>query len=132
MEAFHFRELAFEHQATSLDRMSLIQLHLALYNDYMNSSLGNNVTKADEFAFLIVTLDYNYLISADECDYRKEVYYDALDFFRPVDMEYHMVQIQNKMQCSHLLKSCMSSCLYSWHRQAYFLTIELGKLGIQL
>ena len=60
VEAFHFRELAFEHQATSLDLMSLIQLHLALYNDYMNSSLGNNVTKADEFAFLIVTLDYNY------------------------------------------------------------------------
>ena len=138
MEAFHFRELAFEHQATSLDRMSLIQLHLALYNDYMNSSLGNNVTKADEFAYLFLTLDYFYLISADECDYRKEVYYDALDFFRPVDMKYHMVQIQNKMltvekkQCSHLLKSCASSCLYSWHRQAYFLTIELGKLGIQL
>ena len=138
VEAFHFRELAFEHQATSLDRMSLIQLHLALYNDYMNSSLGNIVTKADEFASLIVTLDYNYLISADECDYRKEVYYDALDFFRGKHMEDCVVQIQNKMltveqkQCSHSLKSCVSSSLYSWHRQAYFLTIELGKVGIHL
>ena len=56
MEAFHVRELAFEHQATSLDRMSLIQLHLALYNVYMNSSLGNNVTKAYEFAFLKWTI----------------------------------------------------------------------------
>ena len=139
VEAFHIRELAFEHQATSLDHMSLIQLHLALYNDYMNSSLGNNVTKAYEFAFLIFKLDYNYLISADECDYRKEVYYDALDFFRGKHMEDCVVQIQNKMlaverQCSSddCVNYYMSSSLHAWIRRSYYLTIELGKLGFEM
>ena len=136
VEAFHFRELAFEHQATSLDRMSLIQLHLDLYNDYMNSSLGNNVTKADELSSVIIAVDYMYLISADE--YTKEVYYDALDFFRAKHMEEHVVHIQNKMlaaerECS--LVNCvdyyLSSSLHAWERQSYYLAIELGKLGFE-
>ena len=136
VEAFHFRELAFEHQATSLDRMSLIQLHLALYNDYMNSSLGNNITKANELSSVIIAVDYIYLISADE--YTKKVYYDALDFFRAKHMEEHVVHIQNKMlaaerECS--LVNCvdyyLSSSLHAWKRQSYYLTIELGKLGFE-
>ena len=138
VEAFHFRELAFEHQATSLDHMSLIQLHLALYNDYMNSSLGNNVTKAAEFSSLIISVDYVYLISADKYEYRKKVYYDTLDFFRAKHMEYYIVQIQNKMLavergCSSddCVDYYMSSSLHAWERQSYYLTIELGKLGFE-
>ena len=136
VEAFHFRELAFEHQATSLDRMSLIQLHLALYNDYMNSSLGNNDTKANELSSVIIAVDYIYLISADE--YTKKVYYDALDFFRAKHMEEHVVHIQNKMlaverEC--LSVNCvdyyLSSSLHAWKRQSYYLTIKLGKLGFE-
>ena len=137
VEAFHFRELAFEHQATSLDRMSLIQLHLDLYNDYMNSSLGNNDTKADELSSVIIAVDYIYLISADE--YTKKVYYDALDFFRAKHMEEHVVHIQNKMlaveqECLSVdcLDYYMSSSLHAWKRQSYYLTIELGKLGFEL
>ena len=137
VEAFHFRELAFEHQATSLDRMSLIQLHLALYNDYMNSSLGNNVTKANELSSVIIAVDYIYLISADE--YTKKVYYDALDFFRAKHMEEHVVHIQNKMlaverECSSVncVDYYLSSSLHAWKRQSYYLTIELGKLGFEL
>ena len=136
MEAFHFRELAFEHQATSLDHMSLIQLHLALYNDYMNSSLGNNDTKANELSSVIIAVDYIYLISADE--YTKKVYYDALDFFRAKHMEEHMVHIQNKMlaverECSSIdcVDYYLSSSLHAWKRQSYYLTIELGKLGFE-
>ena len=136
VEAFHFRELAFEHQATSLDHMSLIQLHLALYNDYMNSSLGNNVTKANELSSVIIAVDYIYLISADE--YTKKVYYDALDFFRAKYMEEHVVHIQNKMlaverECLSVdcLDYHMSSSLHAWERQSYYLTIELGKLGLK-
>ena len=123
VEAFHFRELTFEHQATSLDRMSLIQLHLALHNDYMNTSLGNNDTKADELSSVIIAVDYIYLISAVE--YTKKVYYDALDFFRAKHMEEHVVHIQNKMlaveqECSSV--NCyMSSCLHAWERQSYIL-----------
>ena len=138
VEAFHFRELAFEHQATSLDRMSLIQLHLALYNDYMSSSLGNNVTKADEFSSLIISVDYVYLISADKYEYKKKVYYDTLDFFRAKHMEEHVVHIQNKMlaverECLwvNCLDYYMSSSLHAWERQSYYLTIELGKLGFE-
>ena len=138
VETFHFRELAFEHQATSLDYMSLIQLHLALYNDYMNSSLGNNDTKADEFSSLIISVDYVYLISADKYEYRKKVYYDTLDFFRTKHMEDYMVQIQNKMlaverECSSddCVDYYMSSSLHAWKRQSYYLTIELGKLGFE-
>ena len=138
VKAFHFRELAFEHQATSLDHMSLIQLHLALYNDYMNSSLGNNDTKAAEFSSLIISIDYVYLISADKYEYRKKVYYDTLDFFRAKHMEDYMVQIQNKMlaverECSSddCVDYYMSSSLHAWERRSYYLTIELGKLGFE-
>ena len=84
-------------------------------------------------------MDYNYLISADECDYRKEVYYDALDFFRGKHMEDCVVQIQNKMltverQCSSddCVNYYMSSSLHAWIRQSYYLTIELGKLGFEM
>lgn len=103
--AFQFRELTYKHQLSSLNFMSQIKLHLALYNDY---SSGNNVSKADGFSTIIIEKAYYYLIVANVSEYLEEVYYDAVDFFRAKNMEEHMINIQLRMKFA-IQTQCLSS-----------------------
>ena len=47
--AFNFRKAAYYHQMAFLARMNEIRLQLHLYNDYMDTSLGNDFTEAESF-----------------------------------------------------------------------------------
>ena len=127
-QAFHFRELAYKHQQSSLSYMQQAKLYLKLYNDY---KLRNNPSKVDFFSNEIIEKVYVYLIEANEDEYSKEVYYDAVDFFRAKDMKKHMVHIQSKMKNVTILK-CKNDCCVArslcdaQKRQCYHLTIQLS------
>ena len=135
-QAFHFRELAYKHQQSSLSHMQQAKLYLDLYNDY---TLRNNPTKVDFFSNEIIEKVYVYLMEAyNENEYLKEVYFDAVDFFRAKDMEEHTVHIQSKMKYFTILKCKNDSCgdhlvqslLDARERQCYNLTIELSLIVI--
>ena len=131
-QAFHFRELAYKHQQSSLSHMQQAKLYLKLYNDY---TLRNNPSKVDFFSNEIIEKVYVYLMETyNENEYSKEVYYDAVDFFRAKDMKEHMVHIQSKMKNFTILKCKNRSCgdhlvqslFDARERQCYHLTIELS------
>ena len=49
VQAFHFRKLAYRLQLMTITLMNRIKLQLLLYNDYSNTSLGNDMTEAKSF-----------------------------------------------------------------------------------
>ena len=134
-QAFHFRELAYEHQQSSLSHIQQAKLYLDLYNDY---KLRNSPSKADFFSNEIIETVYVYLMEAyNETEYLEEVYFDAVDFFKAKDMEEHAVLIQSKMQLVILSKcvidqngSCVSyleqSLSNAMKRLCCHLVIELS------
>ena len=134
--AFNFRKLSFEHQQPSLNCMSQAKLFLSLHNDFSNSSLGNNISRAKYFSNKITEGIYLCLLNANEFEYSEEVYFDAIDFFRTMDMKDFMFQLQNKMKnvilmrCLHalLVPACLKgSLIRAWKRDSYYHVILLGK-----
>ena len=79
-QAFHFRKLAYHHQMT-LAPMTIIKLQLLLYNDYSNTSLGNDVTEAEALSLFILE-GYSILMNADNSEYSEDIYYLAMEFYR--------------------------------------------------
>ena len=142
VQAFQFRELAYEHQLPSLSRMQQARLYLALYNDYSNVSVGNNESRAANFSNIIIETVYDYLIMASESEYVKEVYFDAIDFFSAKNMEDHVIYLQDKMQaivkeqCSSLTDKCGNyhhrSAVDAWRRGCYHLAIYSGKRSLKV
>ena len=143
VHAFQFRELAYEHQWSSLSPMCQAKLCIDLYNDYLNGSLGNSVSQADEFSSIITENVYEYLLTATGSEYLEDVYYDVVDFFKAKSMEKHVFQLQLKMdniiqsRCdfkkddlSECLEYFSSAIVHAWKRQCYYLTIESGKMCI--
>ena len=96
VQAFHFRKLAYRHQLTTLTPMNRIKLLLLLHNDYSNTSLGNDVTKA-KYLSLSILEAYPILMNAENSEYSEEVYYAAIKFFRGQNMEEHVIQLQKKI-----------------------------------
>ena len=104
-QAFRFRKLAFHHKL-SLAAMDKVRLLLYLYNDYMNTSLGNDVTKAEELSVEITQTVYTYLLNADRIEYSEKVYYMAIEFFRSQNMEENVVELQEKIVANAISCDC--------------------------
>ena len=94
-KAFHFRKLAYRHQR-NLEPMGHAKLLLGLYNDYLDSSLGNNIAEAEKLSASIDEI-YPYLLVADISDYSEDVYFAAIDFFNARNMEQNVLSLQEKM-----------------------------------
>ena len=97
VQAFHFRKLAYHHQLMTLTPMNTIKLQLLLYNDYSNTSLGNDVTEAKSLSSFIILEAYPYLMNAGRSEYSEEIYYAAMQFFRRKNIEENVIQLQKKI-----------------------------------
>ena len=113
MQAFDFRQLAYQYQLHSLDGMEHAKLILDLYNDYSNTSVGNDTTEAQTFSAIITDDIYPYLMNANRSEYLEEVYYLAIEFFRAKNnMEKQVVQLENRMIYNAVL--CTESNCIVW------------------
>ena len=108
VQAFHFRKLAYRHQLMTISPMNRIKLQLLLYNDYSNTSLGNDMTEAKSLSSLIILEAYPYLLNADRSEYEEEIYNAAIVFFQGQNMEENMIQLHKRISDSILL------CDKSW------------------
>ena len=97
MQAFAFRELAYQHQLQSVKPMEKAKLILDLYNDYSNETVGNDQAKARTLSVMVIDEIYPYLNTADRSQYSERTFYDAIDFFTALNMEEHVVLLQQKM-----------------------------------
>ena len=93
VQAFHFRKLAYRHQLMTLTPMNMIQLLLLLYNDYSNTSLGNDVTEAEALSLSILE-GYPILMNADNSEYSEDIYHLAMEFYREQNLETNVVELQ--------------------------------------
>ena len=88
--------------------MNRIKLLLLLYNDYSNTSLGNDVTKVKALSSLILLEAYPYLLNADRSEYEEGTYNTAIAFFQEQNMEENMIQLYKRISDNILL------CDKSW------------------
>ena len=102
VQAFHFRKRAYRNQLMTLTPMNVIKLLLLLYNDYSNTSLGNDVTKAEALSLSVMEA-YPILMNVENSEYSEEVYYAAIKFFRGQNMKEHVIQLQKKITDTVLL-----------------------------
>ena len=113
VQAFHFRKLAYRHRQ-AFTPMNVIKLQLLLYNDYSNTSLGNDVTEAKSLSLSILKA-YQILMNADRSEYSEEVYYAAIEFFQEQNMEENMIhELQKKVIDSTFFcdeSNCMQASL---------------------
>ena len=93
VQAFHFRKLAYHHQLITLTPMNVIKLLLLLYNDYSNTSLGNDVTEAEALSLSILE-GYSILMNADNSEYSEDIYHLAMEFYREQNLETNVVELQ--------------------------------------
>ena len=117
VQAFHFRKLAYDH--SDLVPMDNVKLLLYLYNDYSDTSLGNDITKAEGLSVRI-TQSVLYLMYSDRIEYSEETYYMAIEFFRSKNMKEHVVQLQKKI--TEYVPLC--DCDKAYKRGEYFEYIE--------
>ena len=116
-QAFKFRKLAFHHKL-SLAAMDKVRLLLYLYNDYMNTSLGNDVTKAEELSVEITQTVYTYLLNADRIEYSEKVYYMAIEFFRSQNME------ENAISCDCETINIKKGEYFEWTRGLFLYPLD--------
>ena len=127
-KAFHFRELAYQHQLRALPSMTKAILLVELHNDY---SKNNDSVKKKHLSAMIIKEVYPYLITVDKSEYLKELYYTVVDFFRAQNLENQVVPLQNKMiSCS--VPCSENNCDKSQREGEYFehfksLTEELAE-----
>ena len=138
-QAFHFRKLAYKSNQNDMEPMGEAKLVLGLYNDYLDKSLGNNMTKAKELSTIIRDEVYPYLLMADKSEYLEEVYFAAIKLFKAKNMQEHVLKLQKKVfnlikqnikcdksnaKCSHNLASALSKALKNkW----FYVAVSLGK-----
>ena len=135
LPAFHFRELAYEHQLASLSHMEQALLTIYLYNDYSNVSVGNNIEKASNLSRIIEEEVYQYLKTADISDFSEDVYEVAIKFFqerkdiaKAVNLEHKMADAEQcfTIKCSnHLIKGD------AWENKMYYRAIRLANAAFQ-
>ena len=141
LQAFHFRELAYEHQLASLSHMDQALLTIYLYNDYSNETVGNNIEKASNLSQIIEEEVYQYLMTADISDFSENVYKVAIKFFqerkdtaKAVNLEHKMVDAEQLEQC--LTMKCSNHILSiikgdAWENKMYHRAIRLANATFQ-
>ena len=97
MQAFPFRELAYQHQLQTVNAMEKAKLILDLYNDYSNEAVGNDQAKASTLSVMVIDEIYPYLITADRSQYSERTFYVTIDFFAALNMQEYMVLLQQKI-----------------------------------
>ena len=107
MQAFVFRELAYQHQLQTVNSMEKAKLILDLYNDYSNDTVGNDQAKASTLSVMVIDEIYPYLITADRSQYSEKTFYVAIDFFAALNMEDHVVSLQQKMIDNEGICNCV-------------------------
>ena len=107
MQAFAFRELAYQHQLQTVNAMEKAKLILDLYNDYSNETVGNNKANASTLSVMVIDEIYPYLKTADRSQYSERTFYVAIAFFAALNMEDHVVSLQQKMIDNEGICNCV-------------------------
>ena len=107
MKAFEFRKLAYQHQLQTVNAMEKAKLILDLYNDYSNETVGNDKAKASTLSVMVIDEIYPYLIIADRSQYSERTLYVAIAFFAALNMEDHVVSLQQKMIDNEGICNCV-------------------------
>ena len=129
MQAFVFRELAYQHQLQTVNSMEKAKLILDLYNDYSNETVGNDQAKASTLSVMVIDEIYPYLITADRYQYSEKTFYVAIDFFAALNMEEHMVLLQSKMISNEGICNCAGPLKQGKHfKQDVSLVMDLYDL----
>ena len=140
LQAFHFRELAYEHQLASLSRMEQALLNIYLYTDYSNVSVGNNITKASNLSKIIEEEVYQYLMTADILDFSEDVYEVAIKYFQERKSIEKAVNLEHKMLDAEQIEQCFTMICYNhllgtaenaWESKMYYRAIRLANATFQ-
>ena len=107
MQAFEFRKLAYQHQLQTVNAMEKAKLILDLYNDYSNETVGNDKANASTLSVMVIDEIYPYLITADRSQYSERTFYVAIAFFAALNMEDHVVSLQQKMIYNEGICNCV-------------------------
>ena len=140
LQAFHFRELAYEHQLASLSHMDQALLTIYLYNDYSNETVGNNIEKASNLSQIIEEEVYQYLMTADISDFSEDVYKVAIKYFQERKSIAKAVNLEHKMLDAEQIEQCYtmkcSNHLFqitgdAWVNKMYYRAIRLANVAFQ-
>ena len=132
MQAFAFRKLAYQHQLQTVNAMEKAKLILDLYNDYSNETVGNDQAKASTLSVMVIDETYPYLKTADRSQYSEKTFYDAIDFFAALNMEEHVVLLQQKMIDNEGICNCTGPLKEGEHFYIISLNIKRYLRNIQL
>ena len=119
MQAFKFRELVYQKQWSVLNDMQRAHVILKLYNDYTNTSIGNDAMKKEHFSTLFFPQIYEYLLSASSSEYSEDVYYEAIDILRTWNKVEELVELQMIM-IKHTKLCTEYACTWSFKRGIFF------------
>ena len=141
LQAFHSRELAYEHQLTSLSQMDQARLLLLLYFDYSNASVGDNIDKANNLSSVIEEDVYQYLRTAKISDFSEDTYEVAIEFFQRKDNKEKVYILEHKMLDADLVEECVGiicanhfidTAKDALNKQYYYRVIGLANASSQI
>ena len=141
LQAFRSRELAYEHQLTSLSQMDQARLLLLLYFDYSNASVGDDIDKANKLSSVIEEYVYQYLRTASISDFSEDTYEAAIKFFQRKDNKEKVYILEHKMLDADLVKQCVGiKCANHFidtandalNKQYYYRVIGLANASFQI
>ena len=132
MQAFSFRKLAYQHQLQTVNAMEKEKLILDLYNDYSNETVGSDQAKASTLSVMVIDETYPYLKTADRSQYSEKTFYDAIDSFAALNMEEHVVLLQQKMIDNEGICNCTGPLKEGEHFYIISLNIKRYLRNIQL
>ena len=143
MQAFHFRELAYEQQLTSLSQMDQARLLLLLYFDYSNASVGDDIDKANNLSSVIEEDVYQYLRTANNIisDFSEDTYEVAIEFFQRKDNKEKVYNLEHKMLDADLVEECVGiicaihfidTAKDALNKQSYYRVIGLANASSQI
>ena len=141
LQAFHFRELAYEQQLTSLSQMDQARLLLLLYFDYSNASVGDNIDKANNLSSVIEEDVYQYLRTAKISDFSEDTYEVAIKFFRRKGNKEKVYNLEHKMLDADFVEECVTircakifidTAEDALNKQYYYRVIRLANASFQV
>ena len=140
-QAFHFRELAYEHQLCSLSCMDRVRQVISLYFDYSNLPVGDNIDKANNLSRMIEEDVYQYLMNASISDYSKYNYEVAIEFFQRKDDKEKANYLEHKMLDADLVGQCdnkrcarnlVDTAQDAFKKQCHYRVIGLANASFQI
>ena len=141
LQAFHSRELAYEHQLTSLSQMDQARLLLLLYFDYSDASVGDDIDKANNLSSVIEEYVYQYLRTAKISDFSEDTYEVAIKFFRRKGNKEKVYNLEHKMLDADFVEECVAiRCAKNFidtaedalNKQYYYRVIRLANASFQV